>query len=296
MMSMLLTVAAIQCAVPEDACVAKQTERVLAMVEQAAERGAMLVVLPELITSRYFPQYPPTPDRLERAHALAQPVPATDAAAFTVQLHNLAQRRNIRIIASVYEHADASYYNTLVLITPETQAAQTYRKVHIPDDPRYYERPYFAAGDKHTVWPAKDITLGPMVCYDQWYPEAARVATLAGAQALIYPTAIGWDCDEPADEQARQRDAWITIQRSHAIANMVFVVACNRVGQEDGLTFWGSSFIAAPGGEILAQADDHSEQIITAELDLDRISTTRSIWPLLQDRRPDAYGRISDVS
>lgn len=291
---MKLTLAAIQCAVPGGICPPDQADRVISLIDQAADNGATLIVLPELITARYFPQYEATPDQLEQAHKLAQTIPASNPDDFTAKLHAQAKRRGIQIIASIYERVDEQqFYNTLVLITPESQVAATYRKVHIPDDPKFYERPYFASGSSHTVWPIPDLTLGPMVCYDQWYPEAARVATLAGAQALIYPTAIGWDHEEPEAEQQRQLDAWITIQRSHAIANMVFVVACNRVGQEDSLTFWGHSFIAAPGGEILVQADGHREQIITAELDLEQIQQLRSIWPLLSDRRPAVYESLT---
>lgn len=291
---MSLTLAAIQCAVPEGVLPDAQAVRVMSLIDQAADQGATLIVLPELITAHYFPQYQATPENLQRAHALAQTLPAANPNDFTALLHQQAQRRHIRIIASVYERTpEDAYYNTLVLITPDSQVAATYRKVHIPDDPKFYERPYFALGKGHTTWPTPDITLGPMVCYDQWYPEAARIATLAGAQALIYPTAIGWDTNESSKEQHRQREAWITIQRSHAIANMVFVVACNRVGTEDGLTFWGSSFIAAPGGEILAAADEQREQIIIAEIDQTRIEQVRAIWPLLSDRRPGVYQTLS---
>ena len=283
-----LTVAAIQLAVPENLSPKQQCERLMPMIQGAAERGASLVVLPELCLHRYFPQEIPTSLHLHEAEQLAEPLKDHW---FLLRLHKLAKALNIRIIASVYEQAkDRLRYNTLVLVTSASPMAETYRKVHLPDDPKFHERSYFAAGEALVTWPGSPC-IGPMVCYDQWYPEAARITTLRGAQLLVYPTAIGWDADEPAAEQARQHDAWITIQRSHAIANMVFVVACNRVGVEAKLTFWGSSFIAAPGGEVLAMASNDQEEIIIAEVDLTKIETLRQAWPLLADRQPAVYGR-----
>jgi len=205
------------------------------------------------------------------------------------------------IVASLFERrAPGLYHNSAVVFERDGSMAGMYRKMHIPDDPGFYEKFYFTPGDLgFTPITTSAGRLGVLVCWDQWYPEAARLMALAGADLLIYPTAIGWDPTDSAEEQARQRDAWVTVQRGHAVANGLPLLAVNRVGFEaspekadSGIVFWGSSFAAGPQGEILAQAGQESEEILSVELDLGRSETVRRIWPFLRDRRIDAYGEI----
>lgn len=268
-------------------------------VAQAAEAGAKLVLLQELHNGPYFCQHESV-DEFD----LAEPIPGPS----TERLGALAKKHGVVIVASLFERRAAGlYHNTAVVLESDGTLAGKYRKMHIPDDPGFYEKFYFTPGDARFNNGDSGFTpintsvgkLGVLVCWDQWYPEAARLMALAGAEILIYPTAIGWDITDEADEQARQLEAWVTVQRGHAVANNLPVIAPNRVGTEpdpsgqgDGIRFWGNSFICGPQGEFLARADDESECILTATLDRDRTESVRRIWPYLRDRRIDAYDDI----
>ena len=266
--------------------------RSAAGIRDAAGRGAALVLLQELHTGPYFCQTEDT-----AAFDLAEPVPGPT----TERLGGLAAELGVVIVGSVFERRAAGlHHNTAVVLERDGGLAGIYRKMHIPDDPGYHEKFYFTPGDLgfHPI----DTTagrLGVLVCWDQWYPEAARLMTLAGADMLLYPTAIGWDPrDEPA-ERALQREAWITVQRGHAIANGIAVAVCNRTGHEadssgrgPGIDFWGSSFLAGPQGEVIAQAPPDHAAVVVAKVDLRRGEAVRRIWPFLRDRRIDAYGDI----
>jgi len=262
------------------------------LVRAAAGRGARLVVLPELHASHYFCQ---TEDFA--AFDQAEPIPGTTCD----RLAALARELGIVLVASLFERrAPGLHHNTAVVFERDGRLAGTYRKMHIPDDPGYYEKFYFAPGDLGFEPIRTSLgTLGVLVCWDQWYPEAARLMALAGADLLIYPTAIGWNPREREDEKTRQRDAWVTIQRSHGVANGIPVLSVNRVGHEPspdaqapGIDFWGTSFAAGPQGEILAQAPTDREEVLTVELDLRRTEQVRRAWPFLRDRRIDAYGDL----
>jgi N-carbamoylputrescine amidase len=258
------------------------------LIRQAAAQGAQIVATQELFTSTYFPQTE-DPDRFALAETI--PGPTTD------HLCRLASHLHIEIAASLFEQrAQGIYHNTSVMISPlhGGKIIGRYRKMHIPDDPRFYEKFYFTPGDlgwqtQHT----RHATTGLLICWDQWFPEAARLTALRGAQILFYPTAIGYYHGEPPDEPARQRDAWQTIQRAHAIANGVFVAAINRVGTEHDLTFWGSSFVADPTGRVIAQAPDSAEHVLLADCDLALIDLARQGWPFFRDRRIDAYSDLT---
>lgn len=280
----------------QQACTADRSANLAAttaMIREAAAQGAKLVVLQELHSSLYFCQ-------VEDVHNfdLGEPIPGPT----TEQLARLAAELKIVIVASLFERrAPGVYHNTAVVLEADGAIAGKYRKMHIPDDPGYHEKFYFTPGDLGFT-PIKTSvgSLGILVCWDQWYPEAARLMALAGADILIYPTAIGWDPRDDAAEQTRQRDAWITVQRAHAIANGLPLVACNRTGREAdlsghtaGIEFWGSSFIDGPQGEILATAPGDSPAVLVTELDLMRSEQVRRIWPYLRDRRIDAYQAIT---
>ncbi|MBI3343815.1 MAG: carbon-nitrogen hydrolase [Gammaproteobacteria bacterium] len=280
----------------QQACTADRSTNLAAttaMIREAATQGAQLVVLQELHSSLYFCQ---VEDVRNFDLAEAIPGPATE------QLAKLATELKVVIVASLFERrAPGVYHNTAVVLEADGAIAGKYRKMHIPDDPGYHEKFYFTPGDLGFT-PIKTSVgnLGVLVCWDQWYPEAARLMALAGADILIYPTAIGWDPRDDAAEQTRQRDAWITVQRAHAIANGLPLVACNRTGREAdlsghtaGIEFWGSSFIAGPQGEILATAPGDSPAVLVTELDLMRSEQVRRIWPYLRDRRIDAYQAIT---
>lgn len=260
-----------------------------AAVAQAAEDGAELVVLAELHTGPYFCQIE-TPAEFDRAETI--PGPSTQA------LSALAREHRVVLVGSLFERrAPGLYHNTAVVFERDGRVAGQYRKMHIPDDPGYYEKYYFTPGDLGFKPIDTSVgRLGVLVCWDQWYPEAARLMALAGAECLIYPTAIGWDPGDTAEERARQREAWITVQRGHAVANNLPVLACNRIGFEAdpsgtgvGADFWGSSFIAGPQGELLAQAGSDTPAILAATLDPARTEQVRRQWPFLRDRRIDAY-------
>lgn len=257
-------------------------------IREAAAQGAQLIILPELHRSLYFCQQENT-DNFDLAETI--PGPSTDA------LGKLAAELKVVIVASLFERRAAGlYHNTAVVLEADGSVCGKYRKMHIPDDPGFYEKFYFTPGDLGFT-PIKTSlgTLGVLVCWDQWFPEAARLMAMAGAELLIYPTAIGWDPRDTEAERARQQDAWITVQRAHAIANGVPVISVNRVGHEDdpyggaGTTFWGSSFICGPQGEFLATADDHSVVSVSVDIDMKRSENVRRIWPYLRDRRIDAY-------
>ncbi|MGB0713125.1 MAG: carbon-nitrogen hydrolase [Gammaproteobacteria bacterium] len=261
------------------------------MVAQAASQGAELIVLQELHTGPYFCQTESTAE-FDRAEPI--PGPSSDF------LGALAREHGVVIVGSLFEHRAAGLcHNTAIVVERDGALVGRYRKMHIPDDPGFYEKFYFTPGD--IGFEPIDTSvgrLGVLVCWDQWYPEAARLMALAGAQLLIYPTAIGWDPNDAPDEQARQLEAWVTVQRGHAVANGLPLLAPNRIGHEAdpaggaGIRFWGNSFIAGPQGEFLARADDGTECVLMAEIDMDRCEEVRRIWPFLRDRRIDAYGDL----
>jgi N-carbamoylputrescine amidase len=264
----------------------------IAGVRDAARRGAAVVVLPELFRSRYFCQ---GEDAAQFALAEAVPGPSTEA------LAALAKELKIALVASLFEKRAAGlYHNTAAVLDGEHGYLGKYRKMHIPDDPRYYEKYYFAPGDLgFKAFRTRAATLGVLVCWDQWYPEAARLTAMQGADLLIYPTAIGWHPEEKAQYGERQHGAWETVQRGHAVANGCFVVAVNRTGFEPdprgtgGIEFWGQSFIAAPDGRVLVRAPADREIVLVEEIDLDEIDAVRAGWPFFRDRRIDAYGDIT---
>jgi N-carbamoylputrescine amidase len=267
--------------------------RAIGFVEEAARMGAQIICLPELFCSPYFCQ---REDIALFDLAEQIPGPTTDLLRF------IAEKRNVVIIAPLFEkRAIGLYHNSAAIIDADGTLRGLYRKMHIPDDPSFYEKFYFTPGDKgFQVFRTKYGHIGALICWDQWYPEGARLTSLLGAEILFYPTAIGWLPHEKAQYGARQRDAWQTVQRGHAIANGVYVAAVNRVGLEKpsadaaGLEFWGSSFIADPQGVILAQASLDKEEILMAEIDLAHMEEIRRNWPFLRDRRIDAYGGITE--
>jgi N-carbamoylputrescine amidase len=268
------------------------SQAIEAGIRDAAQRGARLIVLQELHNTPYFCQIEDVAN-----FDLAEPVPGPT----TEQLSTLSREFKVVIVGSIFERRDAGlYHNTAVVLDADGSLAGRYRKMHIPDDPGYSEKFYFTPGDLGFEPIDTSVgRLGVLVCWDQWFPEAARLMTLAGAQMLIYPTAIGWDPSDAADEQQRQLQAWITIQRGHAVANGVPVLVCNRVGLEPdpdgtgrGIQFWGHSFVAGPQGEILAQASADNPEVLITELDLARSEQVRRIWPYLRDRRIDAYDEL----
>lgn len=261
-------------------------------IREAAAADADLVVLPELHLGPYFCQ-----NEDYNNFSLAQPIPGPT----TETLSAVAKEREIVIVSTIFEQrAPGLYHNTAVVFDKDGSIAGKYRKMHIPDDPGFYEKYYFTPGDIGFKPIQTSIgKLGVLVCWDQWFPEAARLMALAGAELLIYPTAIGWDPQDPPEEHKRQLDAWITIQRSHAVANGIPVISCNRIGfekapdSETGINFWGNSFIAGPQGEIIAHADESEIKLLTGAIDKERIERVRQIWPYLRDRRIDDYGDLT---
>jgi N-carbamoylputrescine amidase len=261
-------------------------------IRKAVSRGAELVVLQELHLGPYFCQTE-NPAYFD----LAEPIPGPASEAFGT----LAKELGVVIVSSVFERrASGLYHNTAVVLDKDGSIAGKYRKMHIPDDPSYYEKYYFAPGDLGFRPVATSAgMLGVLVCWDQWYPEAARVMALSGAELLLYPTAIGWGPGESEVDRRLMLDAWITIQRSHAIANGLPVICANRVGFEpvsgtegQGLTFWGNSFIVGPQGEFMARASHDAEEVLTAQIDISRTQVVRRNWPFLRDRRIDSYGDL----
>ena len=263
--------------------------RSVAGVREAAARGARLVVLQELHASLYFCQSEDT-----HCFDLAEPIPGPATELFG----KLAREFEVVIVTSLFERRGPGlYHNTAVVMEKDGTIAGRHRKMHIPDDPAYYEKFYFTPGDLgFEPIPTSVGKLGVLVCWDQWYPEAARLMALAGADILVYPTAIGWDPKDTRKEQARQLDAWTIVQRGHAIANGLPLVSVNRVGFEpspdetgSGQLFWGNSFVAGPQGELLARSGSEREEVLVVDLDLERSENVRRIWPFLRDRRIDAY-------
>jgi N-carbamoylputrescine amidase len=259
-------------------------------IREAAGKGAQIVCMQELFRSQYFCQ------REDAAlFDLAEPVPGPTTESFA----RLAQELEVAIVGSVFERRAAGvYHNTALVIDADGSLLGIYRKMHIPDDPGYYEKYYFTPGDLgFPCFDTRFARVAPLVCWDQWYPEAARLAALAGAQVLFYPTAIGWHPAEKARDGAAELDAWRTIQRAHAIANGLYVAAVNRVGYEGppetGLEFWGGSFVADPFGQVLAEASHDREETLIVECDPRRIEEVRRNWPFLRDRRIDAYTGIA---
>ena len=287
MASDIVTLGLVQMAMGRDKTANVATAR--EAIADAARRGARIVCLPELFASPYFCQVQ-DPDLF----GLAEPVPGPTTAAIAAE----AQRHGVVVVTPVFEQRAAGiYHNSLVVLGPDGSSLSLYRKMHIPDDPLYFEKYYFTPGDLGFVTVATPFAaLGTLICWDQWYPEAARLTALQGAQILCYPTAIGWHPKEKAEFGAAQLAAWQTIQRAHAIANGVFVAAVNRVGHEGpaggGLDFWGHSFVADPFGVVLAEAGE-SEETLVVPLDLARQEEVRRNWPFLRDRRIDAYGGIT---
>lgn len=264
-----------------------------ANIEKVARQGAQLILLQELHNSLYFCQTE-NPEVFDLAESI--PGPSTE------HFGALARRLQVVIVLSLFEkRASGLYHNTAVVIEKDGSIAGQYRKMHIPDDPAYYEKFYFSPGDIGFVPIDTSVgRLGVQVCWDQWYPEGARLMALAGAEILIYPTAIGWESTDSDDEKMRQRNAWILSQRGHAVANGLHVVAINRTGYEPdpsgntaGIQFWGSSFVAGPQGEILWQASELEEEIQVVEIDLSRTETVRRMWPFFRDRRIDAFEKIT---
>jgi len=289
-------------------------DQAIDMIHDAAEQGAELIVTQELFRGLYFPVIE---DEAVFDQAESIPGPTTD------RLCETAKELGVTISASLFEkQAPGLYYNTSVMINPKGAITGKYRKMHIPDDPGFYEKYYFTPGDlgfqSHEVMakaasipeaaplpgavplpgvaslPGAGAGVGMLVCWDQWFPEAARLTAMQGAELLLYPTAIGYLDGEPAEDHEAQRDAWITIQRSHAIANGVFVAACNRIGREGDKVFWGSSFIADPLGRVLAQAPEDEEAVLVADIDFSQVEKTRRNWAMFfRDRRVDAYEGIT---
>ncbi len=262
-------------------------------IEAVHKQGAQLVVLQELHNSLYFCQTENT-----ELFDLAEPIPGPSTAFFG----ELAKQFGIVIVASLFEKRAAGlYHNTAVVFDTDGSIAGKYRKMHIPDDPAYYEKFYFTPGDIGFKPIQTSLgKLGVQVCWDQWYPEGARLMALQGAELLIYPTAIGYESSDPVEEQERQREAWTTVQRGHAVANGLPVIAVNRVGwepdpsgQTKGITFWGSSFVAGPQGEFLARASKDQEENIVVEVDMERSENVRRWWPFLRDRRIDEFGDLT---
>lgn len=254
-------------------------------IERAADDGAELICLQELFLSPY-------PCQREDASRFdwAEPIPGPTSEV----LGKLAASKGVAIVGSIFEaRTQGVYHNTAIVIDASGELVGRYRKMHIPDEPLYHEKYYFTPGDTGFVaLNTRFATVGPLVCWDQWFPEAARLASLAGAQVLVYPTAIGWQFDEGSEEDAAQHDAWETVQRGHAIANGVFVAAINRVGKEDDIRFWGQSFVADPFGRVIARASADEEETLLVECDLTAIEKVRRQWPFLRDRRIDAYDEL----
>lgn len=288
----MLKVALLQLSIP--ATREEAMEKISYCIRQAAERGAQLVVLQELHNSPYFCQTE-NPELFD----LAEPIPGPS----TTHYGALAKELGLVLVTSLFERRAAGlYHNTAVVFEKDGTIAGKYRKMHIPDDPAYYEKFYFTPGDLGFEPIQTSVgKLGVLICWDQWYPEAARMMALRGAEMLIYPTAIGWESSDTADEKSRQREAWMTVQRGHAVANGLPVVTVNRVGHEpdpsgqtQGIQFWGSSFVVGPQGEFLYQGSSDEEQIAMVEVDLTRGEAVRRWWPFLRDRRIDAYEGIEE--
>jgi N-carbamoylputrescine amidase len=282
------------CVEPPDVNRAKQ----MALIERAAEQGANIICTQELFTSLYFCQ---GEDHRFFSYAETIPGPSTEA------MQAIGKKHGVVIVGSLFERrAQGLYHNTAVVIDADGSLMGVYRKMHIPDDPHYYEKFYFTPGDTgFRVWDTRFGKIGVLVCWDQWFPEGARLTALQGAQILFYPTAIGWHPAEKAEYGPAQHDSWEVMQRSHGIANGCFVAAANRIGlehvkdpdgkpySEAGIEFWGQSFISAPDGRVLRRASVDREEVLVVECDLERVEFSRTHWPFLRDRRIDAYSQIT---
>ncbi len=281
----------------QHACVADpqaNLAKALSLAEKAAQQGAQIICTQEMFRSQYFCQSE------DHAHfGLAEAIPGGPS---TVAFQELAKKHGVVVIASLFEkRASGLYHNTAVIIDADGSVLGVYRKMHIPDDPLFYEKFYFTPGDTgFRAWDTKFGRIGVCVCWDQWYPEAARLTAMQGAEILFYPTAIGWHPKEKAEYGVNQHGAWETIQRSHAVANGCYVAAINRVGHEliegvggDGLEFWGQSFVAGTSGQILAKGSVDQEEIMIVPVDLAKVDVTRTHWPFLRDRRIDAYSNLT---
>lgn len=272
--------------------IAANVDKLEKNIRTVAAQGAELIVLQELHNSLYFCQTEDT-----EVFDLAEPIPGPS----TERFGKLAADLKVVIVTSLFERrAPGLYHNTAVVIEKDGSIAGKYRKMHIPDDPAYYEKFYFTPGDLGFEPILTSVgKLGVLVCWDQWYPEAARLMAMRGADLLIYPTAIGWESTDSEDEKNRQKEAWVISQRGHAVANGLPVVSVNRVGHEpdpsgvtNGIQFWGNSFVAGPQGEFLTQANNHNEENLIVDISLTRSEAVRRIWPFFRDRRIDAYGNI----
>lgn len=272
---------------------AANRKKTLALAERAAKQGAQIICTQELFTSQYFCQ---SEDYENFKLAESIPGPSTDA------FQKLAKKYQVVIVASLFEKRTAGlYHNTAAIIDADGSLLGTYRKMHIPDDPLYYEKFYFTPGDLgFRTWQTRYGKIGVLICWDQWYPEGARLTALQGAQILFYPTAIGWHPSEKKANGVKQHGAWEIIQRSHAVANGCFVAAVNRIGHEvlngvggDGIEFWGQSFVTGTSGEIISKSSVNREEIMIVPVDLAQVDQTRTHWPFLRDRRIDAYADIT---
>ena len=260
--------------------------KAVAQINQAARQGAQIICLQELFRSRYFCQ-----SEDNECFRLAEPIPGPT----TEVLSQIAAEREIVLIGPLFEkRAEGLFHNTAVVIDANGTLVGKYRKMHIPDDPLYYEKFYFTPGDLgFQTFQTRYARIGVLVCWDQWFPEGARLTALGGAQILFYPTAIGWHLAEKAKARQAQHEAWELVQRGHAVTNGVYVAAVNRVGTEDGLQFWGASFFSDPFGRLLARASQEAEETLVMSCDLGKIDTIRQHWPFLRDRRIDAYGNLT---
>ena len=265
--------------------------KALACAGEAADRGAQIICLQELFTSLYFCQVED-----HKYFQLAEEIPGGPS---TVACQQFAKERGVVLIASLFEkRGPGLYHNTVAIIDADGAFLGKYRKMHIPDDPLFLEKFYFTPGDLgYRAWQTRFAKIGVCVCWDQWYPEAARLTALAGAEILFYPTAIGWHPEEKGEFGKRQHDSWETIQRSHAIANGCYVAVPNRVGHEApdggvGIEFWGQSFVADPAGQLIGKASSSDEEVLVTEVDLSALDTQRTHWPFFRDRRIDSYGEM----
>ena len=281
------TLGLIQHACPTDAAPGATLAVATELIREAAGRGARLIATQELFVGPYFCQ-----TEEEAQFDRAEPVPDGPT---TGHLQQLADELGVAITGSLFEkRAPGVYHNTSVMIDPRGAVVDCYRKMHIPDDPRFYEKYYFTPGDLgFRAQQVDGVHTGMLICWDQWYPEAARLTALKGAQVLFYPTAIGWYHGETQQDKQQQLEAWQTVQKSHAIANGVFVAAINRIGTEDELTFWGNSFVCDPGGTVIAQASATEPEALVVKIDFAQVESWRRGWPFLRDRRIDAYGPIT---
>ncbi len=282
-MKKTVKVGLVQAAVSDD--LKANLERAIEKINEAADRGAQIICLQELYRTKYFPRE----DRKDAAR-FSEKIPGESTRAFSI----LAKERRAVIIVPLFEKAgEGVYYNSAAVIDADGKLLGAYRKIHIPHDPLFYEKSYFKPGNKgYQVYRTRYAKFSVLICYDQWYPEAARICTLKGAEILFYPTAIGWIKDY-LPEEGDWREAWETIQKAHAIANGVHVAAVNRVGEEGELKFWGSSFVCGPFGKTIARAGEQ-EEVLVAELDLNENKAIRDGWGFLRNRRPDTYKQISE--